>query len=66
MKILQPGVPMRKSLNEEHSCVAIKNYWNTDCPELGYYFHFDCAQPALVEVEVLFVNCVLFIATVLG
>ena len=25
---------------------------NTECPELR--FHFDCVQPALVEVEVLF------------
>ena len=55
MKLLQPGVPMRKSLNEEHSCVVIKKTAGIRTVQnWGTAFHFACVRSALVEVEVLF------------
>ena len=58
---------MLKSFNEEHSCVAIKNCWNTDCPELGVLLFistvFDLPWSRL---KYYFVDRVLFIMTVLG
>ena len=41
--------------------VAIINYWNIDCSELGYYFSFQLCSTCLGRVEVLFCKvCILY------
>ena len=56
-----------QTVNEVHSCVAIINCWNIDCPELEVLLFistvFDLPWSGL---KCYFVDCVLFSATVLG
>ena len=56
-----------QTVNEAHSGVAIINCWNTECPELGVLrFISTVFDLPWSRLKYYFVECVLFIATVLG